>query len=122
MGKIQIVFYDTPGGDEPAKEFIDSLDDKMRAKMVRTILLLRDNGNDLREPTSKPLGDGIFELRAQMGNNITRVLYFFFVGNTAVLTNGFVKKTQRTPQREINRAKCYRDEFLSRKDAHHDKL
>lgn len=82
--------------------------------MVRTIGLLQENGNELREPLSKPLGDGIFELRAQMGNNITRVLYFFFIGNKAILTNGFVKKTQKTPANEIEKAKRYRTEFLER--------
>ncbi|MCD8047662.1 MAG: type II toxin-antitoxin system RelE/ParE family toxin, partial [Clostridiales bacterium] len=77
MGRITVVFYEAPDGTEPAKDFLDSLDVKMRAKMVRTIGLLRENGGELREPASKPLGDGIFELRAQMGNNISRVLYFF---------------------------------------------
>lgn len=78
MRKLEIIFYDTPDGTEPVRKFLDGLDIKMRAKMVRTIKLLQDNGSDLREPTSKSLGDGIFELRAQMGNNITRVLYFFY--------------------------------------------
>jgi len=95
MSKIEVIFYDAPDGTEPALEFLDSLDRKMRAKMVRTIGLLQENGNELREPLSKPLGDGIFELRAQMGNNIMRVLYFFFIGNKAILTNGFVKKNAK---------------------------
>ena len=38
--------------------------------------------------------DGIFELRAQVGNNISRVMYFFFDGGNAILTHGFIKKTQ----------------------------
>ncbi len=45
--------------------------------------------------------DGIFELRAQQGSDITRVLYFFQIGNKAYLTNGFTKKTQKTPPSEI---------------------
>ncbi|MCC8076211.1 MAG: type II toxin-antitoxin system RelE/ParE family toxin [Clostridiales bacterium] len=116
MGKIQVLFYDAPDGTEPAKEFMLSLDVKMRAKMARAVMMLETNGGELREPTSKPLGDGIYELRAQMGNNISRVLYFFFVGNKAILTNGFIKKTQKTPRREIDRAKRYRAEFLSREE------
>ncbi len=118
MGKIEVYFYETPDGKEPVREFLDSLDLKMKAKMVRTISLLRDNGNELRDPVSKSLGDGIFELRAQMGNNITRVLYFFFIGNRAILTNGFTKKTQKTPPGEIDRAKRYRAEFLERMEDH----
>ena len=55
--------------------------------------------------------DGIFELRAQSGNNISRVLYFFFVGNKIILTHGFIKKTQKTPREEIDKAKAYRKDF-----------
>ncbi|MCD7887479.1 MAG: type II toxin-antitoxin system RelE/ParE family toxin [Clostridiales bacterium] len=122
MGKIQFLFYDAPDGTEPAKEFMQSLDVKMRAKMARAVMMLETNGGELREPISRPLGDGIYELRAQVGNNISRVLYFFFVGNQAILTNGFIKKTQKTPRREIDRAKRYRAEFLSREENKYDQL
>lgn len=122
MGKIQFLFYDAPDGTEPAKEFMQSLDVKMRAKMARAVMMLEPNGGELREPISRPLGDGIYELRAQVGNNISRVLYFFFVGNQAILTNGFIKKTQKTPRREIDRAKRYRAEFLSREENKYDQL
>lgn len=116
MQDFEVVFYDEEGGAEPAKEFILSLDKKMRAKMLRTVTLLVDNGPMLREPYSKPLEDGIFELRVKVGSDISRVLYFFFVGRRVILTNGFVKKTQKTPAAEIERAKRYRAEFLSRKE------
>ena len=52
------------------------------------------NGPSLREPYSKPLENGIFELRTKQGSDITRVLYFFIVGKKAVLTNGFIKKIE----------------------------
>ena len=82
--------------------------------MLRTIDLLEANGSTLREPFSAPLDDGIFELRAKLGSNITRVLYFFQVGNKAYLTNGFTKKTQKTPPSEIELAKKYREDHLRR--------
>jgi len=116
MQEFEAIFYDLPDGREPAKEFIDSLDIKMRAKMVRAIALLQKNGTSLREPYSKPLEDGIFEVRAKVGTDISRVLYFFFVGHKIVLTNGFIKKTQKTPPAEIARAKAYRKEYLNRKE------
>ena len=78
--EFQVLFYDKPDGTEPAKEFILSLDKKMRTKMLRTVEMLQHNGTDLREPNSKPLGDGIFELRTKVGSDISRVLYFFIVG------------------------------------------
>jgi len=109
-------FYDKPDGTKPARDFIFSLPMKMRAKILRAIAILEDNGTDLREPYSKHLEDGIFELRAKVGSNITRVLYFFIVGQRVILTHGFVKKTDKTPSSEISRAKQYRHEFLSREE------
>lgn len=117
---FEVIFYDQADEKMPAKEFLNSLDVKMRAKMVRTIIMLQKNGTALREPYSKPLGDGIFELRAKVASDISRLLYFFFIGRKVVLTNGFVKKTLRTPAAEIKRAKYYRAEFLCRKENKHD--
>ncbi|MCD8190950.1 MAG: type II toxin-antitoxin system RelE/ParE family toxin [Clostridiales bacterium] len=111
---MKIEFYELPDGSRPAMEFIQSLDPKMEAKMIHTIDMLEEHGGALREPYSRPLGEGIFELRAQVGNNISRVLYFFFVGNSAVLTHGFIKKRQKTPPREIERAKRYRNDYESK--------
>ena len=116
MQEYEVIFYDKADGTEPAKDFILSLDKKMRAKMLRTISLLADNGPDLREPCSKPLGAGIFELRAKVGSDISRVLYFFVVGRRVILTNGFIKKTQKTPPAELERAKRYRADYLGREE------
>ncbi len=116
MQEFEIRFYDKPDGTEPVREFLDSLDVKMRAKMLRTIQLLAVNGTELREPYSKPLEDGIFELRAKVGSDISRVLYFFVVGRRVILTNGFIKKSAKTPAGEKELAKRYRAEYLSRKE------
>ena len=97
MNKFEVLFYDLPDGSEPVADFLDSLDLKMRAKVLKEIGLLEDYGPELREPYSKSIGDDIFELRTKLGTDITRVLYFFFVGRKVILTNGFVKKTDKTP-------------------------
>ena len=120
MAKFKVLFYQKADGSEPVKQFLNSLDKKMRAKMVRTIEALQNNGNDLREPYSKHLDDGIFELRAKVGTDISRVLYFFFLGQRVILTNGFIKKTQKTPIKEINLAKKYRSDFLQREEQYHE--
>ena len=112
--KYEAIFYNLPDGIEPALDFIKSLDVKMRAKLEKTISLLQQLEPELRLPYSEYLEDGIFEVRAKQGTNITRVLYFFFVGKKIVLTNGFVKKTQKTPKNELELAKKYRDEYKSR--------
>ena len=71
-------------------------------------------GNQLREPHSKPLGDGIYEIRAKVASDITRVLYFFVVNKKIILTNGYVKKKQKTTDKEIALAKKNRKEYLER--------
>ncbi len=116
LRKFDVNFYKEENGYCPVEQFLDSLDNKMKAKILKMIMLLQQNGNELREPYSKSLGDGIFELRVKQATDITRILYFFVIGNKIILTNGFVKKTQKTPQGEIDLAKKYRDDFLRRKE------
>ena len=76
----EIILYDTEDGRCPVRELLDSLEPKLLAKTLRTIDLLERNGPLLRDPYSKPLENGIFELRTKQGSDITRVLYFFVVG------------------------------------------
>ena len=119
MTEYDVSFYETADGRRPAEEFIASLDKKMIAKTLKDIDLLKAVGPALREPHSKPLGDGIFELRTQVASNISRVLYFFVVGHKIILTHGFVKKTRKTPPSEIETAKTYRKDYHARmEDAH----
>ncbi|MBR0095678.1 MAG: type II toxin-antitoxin system RelE/ParE family toxin [Synergistaceae bacterium] len=116
MPDFEVIYYNKKNGDSPAKDFLDSLDEKMAAKMLRAINRLEEAGASLREPYSKPLGDGIFELRTQFSTDIARVLYFFIINNRAVLTHGFIKKTQKTPPQEIEKAKRYRKDYLQRSE------
>ena len=111
---FDVEYYEKEDGTFPAEEFILSLDAKMQAKMFRELELLETFGNELREPPSKSLGDGIYEIRAKVASDITRVLYFFVVNKKIILTNGFVKKTQKTPDSEITLAKKYRKDYLER--------
>ena len=122
MQEFEIVFYNKPDGSEPVKEFLSSVDKNMRARILRMIDLLANNGSELREPYSKHLVDGIFELRIKSGSDVSRVLYFFVIGRKIVLTNGFIKKTTKTPKNEIETAKKYRNEYLNREAKRHDKL
>ena len=121
MKKFEVEFYETETGRQPEKEFLLSLDKKMRAKMLHMISILQDNGNELREPYSKHLSDGIFELRAKVGSDITRVLYFFYVDRQIILTNGFIKKTMKTHPKEIVLAKKYRADYLLRRENEHER-
>ena len=111
---FEIEFYRTQDGKEPVAEFLDSLDDKMAAKLIGLMEVLEEKGTELRKPYSEHLEDGIFELRCRQGSNITRVLYFFCIGKRIIATNGFVKKTQKTPPKEIKLAKERRKDWLER--------
>lgn len=114
MTNYNIEFYSKGNGEEPAREFILGLDPKMQAKILKILDLLQVNGPYMRLPYSEHLEDGIFEIRAKQSTNISRVLYFFTMEQKIVLTNGFVKKAQKTPKREIDLAKKYRKDFEGR--------
>ncbi len=114
MATFAVEFYEDTQGDKPIEDFLLSLNIKMRAKLLGILKILEEKGNQLREPYSKHLEDGIFEVRAKVGTDITRVLYFFYYDGKIILTNGFVKKTQKTPVNEIQLAKKRRNEYIER--------
>ena len=114
MEKYEIEMYEKEDGSCPVVEFLDELEPKMWAKVTRNIDVLSDHNLNLREPLVKPVENGIFELRTQSGNNIARVFYFFFVGKKIILTNGFIKKTQKTPRKYIELALAYKTDYIQR--------
>lgn len=114
VNKFTIEFYERENGEIPVEEFLLSLDKKMRAKILGIMGILQEKGNQLREPYSKHLKDDIFEIRGKVGTDISRVLYFFYYEGKIIFTNGFVKKTQKTPEAEIEKAKGYRNNYLKR--------
>ena len=111
---FEIIFYEKENGRKPAEEFLINSDIKMRAKLTGLLQILQEYGNMLREPYSKNLGEGIFEVRGKVGSNTARILYFFHYNGRIILTNGFVKKTQKAPQKELRIAQKYRVDYLER--------
>ena len=98
---------------EPAVTFLTSIEVKMRAKAFRSIELLKQFGPDLPMPHAKKLkGHDLYELRVRFGSNICRLFYFFEGSEVYVVTSGYVKKTDRTDQREIERALRLKSEYL----------
>ena len=112
----EVEFYKTERGNAPVEDFIRGLESKMQAKAIMAIEILAEFGNRLREPYSKFIEDGIFELRIKFSSDISRIFYFFWVDNKIILTNGFVKKSQKTPRTEIDLAKKYKKDYERRAD------
>ncbi|MBI2167581.1 MAG: type II toxin-antitoxin system RelE/ParE family toxin [Candidatus Omnitrophica bacterium] len=96
-------YFSTGSGRLPVEEFIDSLDMRTRLKFFYVRRLLEEFGHRLPMPHAKRLGEGVFELRFSGREGAIRVLYFFDRGK-AVLTNGFIKKKNKTPKTEIETA------------------
>ena len=115
MKNFEVVFYESEKGGKPVEEFIDSLPAKVAAKVVGDLELLEKFGNHIGEPLSKAIGNGIFELRTRYSKTQIRCLYFFCYGGKIIVTNGFVKKTDKTPRREISLAEKRRAEYIKRK-------
>ena len=115
---FQVVFFADENGISEVETFLNELshsaitskDARVQLKqLVYYIDLLQNNGTRLPESITKHITEDIWELRP--GDN--RVFYFFFRNNTFVLLHHFRKKSQKTPQREIETAKRKRDQFLT---------
>lgn len=111
-----VIFYKTADGKCPIQEFLDSLSGKVAQKVLWTLKLLEDL--DILPSTyfKKLTGtEGIWECRVQYGSNIYRIFCFFDIHSVVVLTHGLMKKTQKTPKQEIERAESCRKDFLNRR-------
>lgn len=112
-------FIRLESGNVPFYKFLDELSKSERADvlaMIEEFRLLKSNNDNLPSKMSKHLRDGIFELRAKHENRISRSLYFFNVGKMIIFTHGFIKKTEKTPNAEIDKAMNYRNIYLKEKD------
>jgi len=78
-----------------------ALPDGLLARFLRCAERLEAFGPDLGMPHTKPMGRGLFELRLKATEGIGRVLYCTVSGRRIVMLHQFVKKTQKTPAREI---------------------
>ena len=116
-----IEFYEDSNGVSDVWNFLEKLridsshnkDARIQYKQVGLcIQLLQDYGTRASSDITKYIGDGIWELRP--GSN--RVLYFYFENNTFVLLHHFRKKTQKTPKREVEKAKSERNDYIQRKE------
>jgi phage-related protein len=110
-----VIFYKTVDGKCPVQEFLDSLPGRVAQKIVWVLRLLEDMDIVPVSYFKKLSGTAdIWECRIQFGSNAYRI-FCFFLNNSIVLTHGFVKKSQKTPAREIEKAEAYRRDFFKRR-------
>jgi phage-related protein len=110
----KIVFYRKEDGEEPVSEFLKGLPKKHQAKALHDITLLKEFGAKLTMPYVRHIDGKLWELRVQSSGDISRIFYFAHNGTQFVLLHGFIKKTPKTPKREIDKAQLYLTDFLRR--------
>jgi len=91
----------------PMIDFLESLSVKERAliyKNIQKLVEYKNNNFNLSDKFTKPLRDGIFELKVDLQNKTSRSLYFYEKNQMIIFTNGFIKKSKKAPSKEIQKA------------------
>ena len=112
----QVNFYKTDSGKSPIDSFLNSLSAKQAQKVTWVLEIIEELRIVPRQYFKKLANtDDIWEVRVSSGSNIFRLLGFFDGNNLVILTNGFAKKTQKTPKNEIKLAEKRKKDYLERK-------
>ena len=101
--------------------FMSGLEEKVQEKIQYGLLLLKIQDR-LSTKFVKAVRDGLFELRTEYKGNIYRVFFIFDEGQVVVLFNGFQKKTQRTPRKEIDKALAIKEDYYEHKQSSSSRL
>lgn len=94
--KWQILFY----SDKVEEETLE-FPDKILVKSLHIFEMIEDHGPNLGKPYTDSLGDGLFEVRTKGQEGIGRGLFCYTNGKTIIILHSFVKKTQKTPKKEL---------------------
>ena len=121
MPDWSVEFYSDRDNSSPVWDWYETLDDKTKAKLIWTFQLLETNGIEVGMPYIKPLEDKLYEVRAEVNRNAIRVIYFLYTDRRFILLHGFHKKTQKTPKKELEKAKKYLQDFLEQNSDSVDK-
>jgi phage-related protein len=102
--RVPAIFYRTEAGGEPVREWLKNLPREDRKRIGEDIKTV-EFGWPIGMPVCRPLGDGLYEVRTNLNQNrIARVFFYVDKKGRMVLLHGFVKKTQRTPQQDLELA------------------
>jgi phage-related protein len=88
-----------------AQMSIDSWPAGLRARYLALLIRMTEFGPDMGMPHTRAMGDGLFEVRAKAAEGIGRAFYCTLVGKRIVILHGFVKKTDKTPAKELKIAR-----------------
>lgn len=113
----EIHFYCDLNGNEPVKEYVKTLaskndkDSRIKLNKIRDYMkILSEHGTRAGEPYMKHIEGSIWELRPLRD----RIFFFSWNGNRFILLHHFMKKTQKTPKKEIEQAQRNMNDFLER--------
>ena len=108
---LSVRFFATDSGNEPVREWLKALPAEERRLIGEDIKTVQ-YGWPLGMPLVRPMGDGLFEIRTSLKNKISRVLICFF-DDQIILLHGFIKKTQKTPDNELEIARKRKNKIYS---------
>ena len=104
--RIPAIFFRTAAGGEPVREWLKALPSSGDRRRIGEDIKTVEFGWSIGMPVCKPLGEGIYEVRSNLaGNRIARVLFYIDKLNRMVLLHAFIKKTQKTPEQDLELAK-----------------
>lgn len=114
MNNIEFKTLSDEKGRDLFEEFLKTLDNKQADKLVERIIQIENYGlqTAIKMKWVKKIEKNLYEIRIKFSSNIQRVFYFQEVDNQYVITHGFSKKTQKTPVKEIERARRLRNKYL----------
>ena len=110
----KVLFYKTVDGKCPVAEFIDAQPIKVAVKISWVLKTIQELERVPKTYFKKITDTEFYEVRIESGGNIYRLLGFLYHGNFVILTNGFQKKTQKTPKNEISVCEQRMNDFLKR--------
>jgi len=120
-----VEIYETENGKSEVKEYIKELqketnkDKKIKfQKIIAYIRMLKERGLSLGEPYIKHIDEEIWELRPLRN----RILFASYIDNKFVLLTIFMKQTQKTPRKEIEKAKKYLEDYIKRSECYEQKV
>jgi phage-related protein len=104
--RVPAIFFRTEAGREPVRDWLKSLPLREDRKRVGEDIKTVEFGWPMGMPVCRALGRGLYEVRSNLvGNRVARVLFYVDRKNRMVLLHGFIKKTQKTPDEDLELAR-----------------